>query len=108
MRRYLLRALAGMLLGLLCAQGVAAEYGDITFLRKTPGPAEFPPAVYPHWIHRMQFRCYVCHQSIFKMKRGSNPVTMDDIDGGKYCGVCHNGKIAFGTSFGQCFHCHHK
>jgi len=108
MRRLLFCLLAVALLAALPVRQAGAEYGDIHFSRSEPGTADFPPATYPHWIHRMQFRCYVCHQNIFKMKKGANHITMEAIDRGKFCGVCHNGKIAFGTSFGQCFHCHHK
>lgn len=108
MRRLLICVLAFALFAALPLRYAGAEYGDIHFSRNEPGTGDFPPATYPHWIHRMQFRCYVCHESIFKMKKGANHITMEAIDQGKYCGTCHNGKLAFGTSFGQCFHCHHK
>ena len=82
------------------------EFGDIKFKRKSEVPGEYPPATFPHWVHRMQFRCYVCHDDIFKMKAGSNQITMDAIEGGKFCGACHNGKKAFGIMFEACPRCH--
>jgi c(7)-type cytochrome triheme protein len=100
-------ALAALLCLLPYGQG-AAEWGDITFTRKAAGTSDFPPAVFPHWMHRMEWKCYVCHQEIFKMEAGANPVTMKAIESGKYCGVCHNGKIAFAPNFEYCWRCHHK
>ena len=81
--------------------GLAAP-GDIVFER--PGGAQgFPAAVFPHWVHRMKFRCYVCHPKIFAMKKGASKVTMETINAGPYCGVCH-GKAAFPAT--ACARCH--
>jgi len=82
------------------------EFGDIPFTRKTPGTAEIPAAVFPHYVHRMQFKCYVCHEDLFVMKAGANDITMDAIQGGKFCGTCHNGKTAFQATFNTCPRCH--
>ncbi len=63
--------------------------------------------IYPHWVHRLFFRCKVCHEDIFKMARGTNPVTQKSIQEGKYCGACHNGTIAFdAASEKECERCH--
>lgn len=84
----------------------AAEVGDIEFKRETKEVGDYPPATYPHWVHRMQYRCYVCHEEIFKMKAGADVITMPEIEDGKFCGKCHNGKIAFGVVFEACPRCH--
>ncbi len=97
-----------LLLAFLPLQYGRAEVGDIAFARKTPGADDFPPAVFPHWLHRMQFKCYVCHEAVFQMKAGANAVTMDAIQHGKYCGACHNGKTAFAPMFEHCSRCHRK
>lgn len=87
----------------------AAQYGDITFERKAAGMDDIPPAIFPHWIHRMQFKCAACHDELFKMKAGANLVTMDEMREGHWCGACHNGKVAFETSnFDSCPRCHYK
>jgi c(7)-type cytochrome triheme protein len=52
-------------------------------------------------------KCNECHSKIFRMKQGSTVMTMADINAGKYCGVCHNGKRAF-TPAGNCAKCHQK
>lgn len=110
MRAAIVFILASVLLVSFMAYGVAMEtdYGDIVFSRKTPGADEIPPAVFPHWAHRINFKCYVCHDAIFQMKAGANSITMEDMQQGKVCGACHNGKIAFPAGFDTCDRCHHQ
>jgi len=50
--------------------------------------------VFDHWGHQEWFNCTACHPALFSMfeKKG---ITMDDIGEGRYCGACHNGKVAF-------------
>jgi c(7)-type cytochrome triheme protein len=53
--------------------------------------------------------CGDCHSTVFKPQLGGNPITMDDITQGKYCGVCHNGKKAFDAGdSANCKKCHKK
>ncbi len=110
MRSAIIFILAAVLLLSLMRYGAAeeAEYGDIVFSRKTPVAEEIPPAVFPHWVHRINFKCYVCHDAIFQMKAGANPITMENIQQGKFCGTCHSGKIAFAVGFDTCDRCHHQ
>jgi len=85
--------------------------GDIKFERKAKGSDDVAPAMFPHWVHRVRFKCYVCHNDSigFKMKAGATPdVTMDAIEDGKYCGACHKGKPAFAANFETCNRCHRK
>lgn len=98
---------AGLLLVSLVGLGAAVE-GDIVFQRKGDGAREAPPATFPHWAHRIRFKCYVCHDAIFQMKGGANPVTMDAIREGKFCGTCHDGNAAFSVSFETCGRCHRE
>jgi c(7)-type cytochrome triheme protein len=95
---------------LACPAPQAAEYGDVAFTRSTAatGTEDVPPAVFPHWVHRMQYKCQACHEAPFKMKAGANPVTMDAIQAGQSCGICHNGKVAFESNFDTCQRCHYK
>jgi len=52
-------------------------------------------------------KCNNCHTKIFKMKKGSAEMKMADLNAGKYCGSCHNGKEAFKTSDpANCGKCH--
>jgi c(7)-type cytochrome triheme protein len=62
-----------------------------------------PNVVFPHAPHTMWLNCNNCHPAIFIMKQGANPVSMDRIIKGEYCGRCH-GVVAF--PFTDCFRCH--
>lgn len=80
------------------------EYGDVVLNRK-PEVAGMAPVVFPHWFHRIRFRCKICHNELgFEMKAGANRVTMGDIYQGRFCGMCHNGEIAWGLE--SCALCH--
>ncbi len=104
-RRLLVAAAFIGLMGVLpLSSGLAVE-GDIVFKRKE-GEAAVPPAIFPHWFHRIRYKCYACHPSIVEMKAGANPITMEAISAGKFCGVCHNGKIAWEVAFDTCPRCH--
>lgn len=103
-RRVLVAVLFVCVTALIGSSGLAVE-GDILFKREGE-PGGTPPAVFPHWAHRIRFRCYVCHPSIFEMKAGATKITMDAIREGKLCGTCHNGKIAWEVSFDTCNRCH--
>lgn len=67
---------------------------------------ELPPATFPHWVHRIRYRCKACHMGLFEPKNGANLITMKDISDGKACGRCHDGVSAFKAGFGSCERCH--
>ena len=86
---------------------MGAAPGDLLFEREDQSEvATFPPSIFPHWKHRIQYRCDACHDSLFKMEKGSTPVTMEMINKGEACGTCHNGNIAFGGDYVYCDRCH--
>ncbi|MDH3224252.1 MAG: hypothetical protein OEO23_11100, partial [Gemmatimonadota bacterium] len=58
------------------------------------------------WVHRIRFTCKTCHMSLFEPQAGANRVTMADIDQGRACGACHNGRTAFEAGFNECHRCH--
>jgi len=90
--------------GLISGEDAIAEYGDVV-LNNTSKTASMNPVIFPHWVHRMNYSCRACHESLgFKMKVGASGITMQKIFAGEYCAVCHNGKTAFATS--QCLLCH--
>jgi c(7)-type cytochrome triheme protein len=102
-----MKALVRLLL-LVFALGVAghaaAEYGDVV-LNNRAEKEGVRPAVFPHWFHRIRFRCKVCHFELgFQMRAGSNKVSMADIIDGRFCGMCHNNQIAWGPD--RCDLCH--
>lgn len=66
-----------------------------------------PPVLYPHWVHRIWFKCKVCHETIFEMKRWTNDISHSKFKEGKQCAACHNGSIAFSTDKdADCKRCH--
>ncbi len=86
--------------------GVAlAVEGDVVF-KHSGGEAGNPAAVFPHWVHRVRYKCYACHPTPFRMKAGTSEISMELIKEGKSCGVCHNGKKAWGITFDTCNRCH--
>ena len=60
-----------------------AEYGDVV-INEFSDEAGMRPVVFPHWFHRIRFRCKVCH--------------------GDLGGACHNGNVAW--SIENCDLCH--
>lgn len=96
------------LVALLFAFGVSApaqaEYGDIVINNFSDG-AGMRPAIFPHWFHRIRFRCKVCHADLgFKFQAGGNEINMVKIIDGQFCGACHNGEIAWSVE--NCNFCH--
>lgn len=82
----------------------AAEYGDV-IINNYSDEAGMRPVIFPHWFHRIRFRCKVCHADLgFQFKAGGNDINMLKIFDGEFCGSCHNGEIAWGIE--NCVLCH--
>ncbi len=62
-----------------------------------------PFVVFKHSVHTQWLTCSNCHPEIFTPQLNSNPITMDAILLGEYCGRCH-GRVAF--SLFECERCH--
>lgn len=85
-------------------QAVHAEYADVV-INNYADAAGMRPVVFPHWYHRIRFRCKVCHADLgFKFKAGGNKITMAKIIDGQFCGACHNGEISWSVE--NCGMCH--
>lgn len=74
---------------------------DIVFKISRAYP--IPDVVFPHEPHTMWLDCNNCHPALFIMRQGANPVSMDQIVKGDFCGRCH-GTVAFPIV--DCFRCH--
>ena len=86
------------------ASDASAEYGDV-IINNYSDSSGMRPVVFPHWFHRIRFRCKVCHSDLgFEFKAGGNDINMLKIFDGEYCGACHNGEIAWGVE--NCILCH--
>ena len=96
--------LLGLLLGAMVVPSAEAEYGDV-ILNRYAEREGMRPVIFPHWFHRIRYRCKVCHGELgFEMRAGANDVLMSDIIDGRFCGMCHNGEIAW--SVDNCDLCH--
>jgi len=62
-------------------------------------------AVFSHSFHTQAYACGDCHSKLFDYRQGSRKATMAQMEKGKSCGVCHDGKNAFAVS-GDCAKCH--
>jgi c(7)-type cytochrome triheme protein len=96
---------------LACAVGLGvaapearAEYGDVV-INNYSDAAGMRPVVFPHWFHRIRYRCKVCHADLgFKFKAGGNEINMVKVIDGQFCGACHNGDVAWNVE--NCNMCH--
>lgn len=77
--------------------------GDITLKNKGGN------AVFSHEAHvdGMKLACTECHDKLYLSKGQHKTVTMKQMQKGKSCGACHNGKKAFSVK-GDCAKCHKK
>lgn len=102
--RLLLIATSALALAMATSAPARGEYGDVV-LNRYAEKAGVRPVVFPHWFHRIRFRCKVCHGELdFRMRAGANDVKMTDIIDGRFCGKCHNSQTAWGAD--QCDLCH--
>lgn len=94
----------GILLAMAIATRASAEYGDVV-INNYSDDAGMRPVVFPHWFHRIRFRCKVCHADLgFRFQAGGNEISMLKIIDGEYCGACHNGNVAWSVE--NCDLCH--
>lgn len=93
----------GALLGVNALEA-RAEYGDIV-INNYSDASGMRPVVFPHWFHRIRYRCKVCHADLgFKFKAGGNEINMVKVIDGQFCGACHNGDVAWNVE--NCNLCH--
>jgi len=93
-----------LLAGSWPAGQVEAEYGDVV-INNYSDEAGMRPVIFPHWFHRIRYRCKVCHGDLgFQFKAGGNDINMLKIIDGEFCGACHNGEVAWAVE--NCDVCH--
>lgn len=82
------------------------EYGNV-LLNQNSEDNGVKPAVFSHWLHRTKYTCRVCHLELeFSFESNSTYITEEANREGRFCGACHNGKIAFGHTSDNCERCH--
>ena len=74
--------------------------GELLFDEKSTGNVMFS-----HKAHIALYVCVDCHTSLFKPARSKVKVSMQEMENGKSCGACHEGKTAFSVKE-KCDSCH--
>jgi c(7)-type cytochrome triheme protein len=87
----------------IAADAKDAEPTDMDLEYVPEGQPKFK-VVFPHRPHTHWLGCPNCHTDIFEMEKGKAKMTMDKLNGGAYCGVCH-GKVAL-PELTNCPACH--
>jgi c(7)-type cytochrome triheme protein len=77
---------------------------DIVYAKAKDSPG---PVVFSHETHVAiaDNKCTGCHPAPFKMLKPVGRMVHDDMNAGRSCGVCHDGKTATGVQ-DDCEHCH--
>jgi len=77
---------------------------DIVYDRAEGSPG---PVVFRHAAHfeLAENRCTPCHPRPFRMLRPERLVTHDEMNAGRSCGLCHDGRKAAPVD-DDCGHCH--
>jgi c(7)-type cytochrome triheme protein len=76
-------------------------YRDVTYKLKDAGTVKFS-----HKAHiDMSLSCSSCHETVYRPSKGNTRFTMNDMEKGKSCGACHDGKKAFSVD-ANCATCH--
>src|SRR5512139_1289203 len=82
------------------------EFGNM-LIDRTSTMNKVKPVTFSHWSHRRKYTCQVCHTELdFAFKTNLTEITEKENQAGKYCGACHDGKIAFGHVKPNCDKCH--
>ena len=98
------KSIAFAVLAWLVTMSARAEYADIILNEKSE-KNDTRPVIFPHWFHRIRFKCKVCHSELkIEMRAGANDFNMTKFSDGEYCGACHNGDLAW--SLENCDLCH--
>ncbi len=74
---------------------------EVVFEEKSAGNV-----VFSHKYHTALYTCVDCHASLYKTTRSMVKVSMQEMEKGKSCGGCHDGKTAFSVKE-KCESCHH-
>ena len=73
---------------------------ELVFEDKTAGNA-----IFSHNFHTGLYTCVDCHVSLYQTTRSKVRVSMQEMEAGKSCGGCHDGKTAFSVK-DKCGSCH--
>lgn len=93
--------------GAQCVAGAeeAGYGGDILYTK----PVKSVIFSHKNHVEELGLSCNLCHDKLFQMDalnaQKNADFTMKALYAGKYCGACHDGKMAFASNT-QCARCH--
>lgn len=101
-----MRTVMGFVVGvlLIMPSGAWAKIGGGDIVFRTAGTANVTFSHDGH-VGKLGVKCKECHYGIYTTVEGHRSATMADMQKGKSCGACHNGKKAFAVT-AQCDKCH--
>ncbi|MBI5442119.1 MAG: cytochrome c3 family protein [Deltaproteobacteria bacterium] len=76
--------------------------GDVTFKMKAAKNSVFSHEAH---VEGVGLQCTECHDNVFTNSAGHKKTTMKQMQQGRSCGACHNGKKAFSVK-ADCAKCH--
>jgi c(7)-type cytochrome triheme protein len=76
--------------------------GDISFKGNKAGEV-----IFRHDTHVTGLKCTDCHDTLYITREKDKRATMAQMQKGKSCGACHNGKKGFDIK-SNCGNCHKK
>ncbi len=99
-----MRHLMCAVLLLSCSTAFAAVGGGDVTLKNKGGNVTFSHDAH---VAVMGLKCTQCHDKLYTNAKQHKKATMKEMQKGKSCGACHNGKTAFSVK-GDCAKCHKK
>ncbi len=103
-----MRKTAGLAAGILLVTSLSAFAavggGDVTIKAGKAGDVTFSHEAH---VNGVGLECTACHADLYTSSRQHKKVSMKQMEKGKSCGVCHNGKKAFSVKK-NCSNCHKK
>jgi len=96
------RRVAGLVLLVASPVLAAAFPSALRIPPRSDRPAP-PPALFSHRTHAT-FACQSCHPSTFPQAAAG--FTHREMSEGRFCGGCHDGRLAFAIGGATCTRCH--
>ncbi len=94
----------GSIAVLIASQAFAMIGGGDVALKNKGGNVVFSHDAH---VDGVALKCQECHPKLFTNAKQHKKVTMKEMQKGKSCGACHDGKKAFSVK-GDCAKCHKK
>jgi len=93
---------------LILSLSISTSFGTKIAGRDITMKTSFGNVVFSHDTHVQKINsCQACHPEPYVTSEKHQTVTMQEMEKGLSCGLCHNGKSTFNVK-GNCTSCHKK